>query len=128
MARILMANDDTDLLDGCREILEGAGHEVRSVAGGREALAIAVSWQPDLIIVDWVMPDMDGTTVILELRKSERTASLRILMISGSLNARVMAGRAGSDGFLPKPFDADELLRAVGMLIDTGRPAGPAPV
>ncbi len=127
MPRILMANDDRDLLDTCREILEGAGHEVRSVAGGREAFAIALDWLPDLIIVDWVMPDMDGTTLIAELRRADATTSLPILMISGSLNARVIAGRAGSDGFLPKPFEAEELLRAVGLLLDGVRSTGPAP-
>lgn len=127
MARILMANDDADLLDACREVLEAGGHEVRIVASGRNALGIALDWQPDLIIVDWVMPDMDGTTVISELRRDAATASLRILMISGSLNARVMAGRAGSDAFLAKPFEADELLRAVALLTDTARSTDPAP-
>ena len=122
MARILMANDDADLLAACREVLKDGGHEVRSVASGRAAFGIALAWQPDLIIVDWVMPDMDGTTLIGELREVAATASLRILMISGSENARVMAGRAGSDGFLPKPFKAEELLQAVALLLDTTDP------
>jgi two-component system chemotaxis response regulator CheY len=117
-----MANDDADLLEACREVLNEGGHEVRSVASGREAFGIALDWQPDLVIVDWVMPDMDGTTLITELRKDAATASLRILMISGSVNARVMAGRVGSDGFLPKPFQADELLEAVARLVDATDP------
>jgi DNA-binding response OmpR family regulator len=123
-----MANDDVELLETCREVLEGVGHEVRIIANGREALGIAVDWLPDLMIVDWVMPDMDGTTVIAELRRDSATAALRILMISGSANARVTAGRAGSDGFLPKPFDAEELLLAVALLLESaGRPTGPSP-
>lgn len=128
MARILIANDNGDLLDTCRDVLEAAGHEVRTIMNGGEAFSIALDWQPHLIIVDWVMPDMDGTAVISQLRTAGATRSLLILMISGSENARVRAGRAGADAFLPKPFGADDLLRAVAALIDTGRSTGPAPV
>jgi CheY-like chemotaxis protein len=125
MARILIGNDDRDLLDTCREILEGPGHAVRAVASGRVALEIAVDWQPDLIIVDWVMPDMDGATAIGRLRQNAITASLPILMISGSVNARAMAAQAGADAFLAKPFTADDLIQAVNLML--AGPRLPAP-
>ena len=64
MARILVANDNVDLLDCCRAILEADGHVVEAVADGQKTLWLARSWQPDLIVIDWVMPEMDGPTAI----------------------------------------------------------------
>ena len=117
MARILIANDNVDLLDCCRAILEADGHEVEAVADGQKALWLARNWQPDLIVMDWVMPEMDGSTAIGLLRADPTTARLPILLMSGSEGADEIAADAGADAFLRKPFQSDELLAEVARLL-----------
>jgi DNA-binding response OmpR family regulator len=125
VARILIANDDWDLLDTCREALEAAGHVVRAVANAAVALEQATLWQPNAVLVDWKMPNVDGTAVIRALRADPATASIPILMMSGSENGRDAAARAGADGFLPKPFDAEQLVARVDQLLGKGAELNP---
>ena len=117
MARILVANDNVDLLDCCRAILEADGHAVEAVADGRKALWLARNWQPDLIVIDWVMPEMDGLTAIALLRADPTTARLPILLMSGTEGADEVATDAGADAFLRKPFHGEQLLAEVTRLL-----------
>jgi DNA-binding response OmpR family regulator len=116
MARILIANDSHDLLDLCRSILEEDGHLVKAVTGGKEAVRVARDWQPDLILIDWVMPEMDGPTAIRILRGDPTTSSLPILLMSGTQDGDA-AANSGADSFLPKPFLLEELLGRVEELL-----------
>jgi CheY-like chemotaxis protein len=117
MARILVANDNADLLDCCRGILEAEGHLVEAVADGRKALWLARNWQPDLIVIDWVMPEMDGPTAIALLRADPTTATVPILLMSGTAGLDEVAADTGADAFLPKPFQRKELVAGVARLL-----------
>jgi CheY-like chemotaxis protein len=117
MARILVANDNDDLLDCCRAILEADGHVVEAVADGRQALWLARNWQPDLIVIDWVMPQMDGPTAIALLRADPATAKLPILLMSGTEGTDDVVAVTGADAFLRKPFRRDELRAGVARLL-----------
>jgi DNA-binding response OmpR family regulator len=117
MARILIANDNGDLLEGCRAVLEDDGHVVEIVADGSKAVALACTWGPDLIIVDWVMPDMDGPTAIAALRAQAETALLPILLMSGTEAGETNAIEIGANSFLRKPFHAAELRERVSELL-----------
>src|SRR5947207_527687 len=98
MARILIANDNPDLVSLCQSLLEDAGHSVRTVLeGGFQAVAVARSWQPDLVLVDWVMPEMDGATAIKTLRAHTSTSHIRIILMSGSEGAAQIAKHSGAD-------------------------------
>ena len=117
MARILLANDNADLLDCCRAILELDGHVVEAVADGRKALWLARTWQPDLIVIDWVMPEMEGPTAIAILRADPTTARLPILLMSGTEVTEDVVAVTGADDFLRKPFQRKELLAGVERLL-----------
>ena len=117
MARILLANDNVDLLDCCRAILEVEGHAVEAVADGGKALWLARHWQPDLLVVDWVMPEMDGPTAIALLRADPTTARLPILLMSGTEGVDDVAATTGADAFLRKPFQSSQLRAAVARLL-----------
>ena len=118
MARILVANDNVDLLDCCRAILEADGHVVEAVADGQKALWLARSWQPDLIVIDWVMPEMDGPTAIAILRADPATARLPILLMSGTEGVTDdVVAITGADAFLRKPFQGRELRAGVASLL-----------
>jgi DNA-binding response OmpR family regulator len=117
MARVLIVNDEIDLLKLCEEALRDAGHEAEIIAGGKAALEYARRWRPDLIVLDWVMPDMDGTTVLARLKGHAETKDIPVLAMSALPDGVMRAQLAGADHFLPKPFDIDELLNAVNHVL-----------
>ena len=117
MARILLANDNVELLDCCRAILEADGHVVEAVADGRQTLWLARTWQPDVVVIDWVMPEMDGPTAIAILRADPATATLPILLMSGTEGTDDVVAVTGADAFLRKPFRRDELRAGVARLL-----------
>ena len=118
MARILIANDDEDLLELCRHILEDCGHVIQTAADGRLALDLIRRWQPDMVLIDWVMPHVNGAEAIAILRGDPATRDIPILLMSASPSADVMARAAGADAFLSKPFLPAELAACAGLLLD----------
>lgn len=123
MARILIANDNSDLLDCCRSILEDAGHMVEALQNGVMLVMRARTWRPDLVLIDWVMPAMDGPTAIAALRAHPATTLLPIILMSGTEADETVALKTGANAFLRKPFQSDELLDQVAALLqDEARP------
>lgn len=122
MARILIANDDQDLLNLCRYILEDCGHVIETAADGRLALERIRKWHPDMVLIDWVMPYVNGAEAVAILRGDPSTRDIPILLMSASPGADVMARTAGADAFLPKPFLPAELAARAELLL--GSPPG----
>jgi DNA-binding response OmpR family regulator len=77
-----------------------------------------------MVVIDWVMPHVNGAEAIAALRADRSTRDIPILLMSGSANADVMAQRAGADAFLRKPFLASELTARAGLLLESARAAG----
>jgi CheY-like chemotaxis protein len=119
MAQILVANDNCDLLECCRAILEADGHEVEIVADGEKAVVIARAWHPDAVVLDWVMPHADGPAAIAALRSDPATEHIPILLMSGTENGEAASVEIGADAFLRKPFLATDLSAAVERLLET---------
>jgi CheY-like chemotaxis protein len=113
MARILIGNDEPSLLQLLAEILEGAGHTVQIVADGSEAVQLVKQWRPDVVVLDLVMPKIDGAGAIKALRADPATADIPVLMISGSAHAAAVASQVGAMAFLAKPFTPAELVARV---------------
>lgn len=82
MSSILVVDDDQDLRELYIELLRDLGHEVLGAADGLEALELAVSLEPELILTDWRMPRMDGLELCKEIRRIERLRSTRIILHS----------------------------------------------
>lgn len=111
--RILVADDSEELRDTYRAILEAAGYEVMTAANGAEALERAVEFQPDLIISDVVMPEMDGLELLEKLQTRLAPPLPPVILCSGfELTEREALAR-GALMFLRKPFDRDDLLEYV---------------
>jgi len=114
MARLLLVNDERDLLVLSQDVLqEEGGHEVEIAAGGAAGLALARRLRPDLIVLDWIMPDMDAAAVVAGLRSAPETEGIPILVMSALIDGSARARLVGAAGFLPKPFTGEELVRAV---------------
>jgi two-component system KDP operon response regulator KdpE len=112
VSRVLVVDDEPQLLRALRITFTARGHEVRTAVDGRQALADAASHPPDVVILDLGLPDMDGVDVIHGLRGWTTTP---IIVLSGRIGStdKVDALDAGADDYVTKPFGVDELLARV---------------
>ena len=130
MAAILIVDDDIDVADTIKRSLFNKGHVVNVVYNGIEALESTRQKKPDLIILDVVMPHMDGVEVCRRLRQDIQTADIPILFLTamGRLDDKLKGFEAGADDYLTKPFDIQELeVRARALLRRTLSPAQAEP-
>jgi CheY-like chemotaxis protein len=115
MPRILIIEDDLPIRENVAEILELAGFETITSQNGREGLARARNDQPDLVLCDIMMPEMDGVEVLALLKRDKSTNNLPLVFMSAKSEMKeVEAGvRAGAAAYITKPFDAGELIQTV---------------
>ena len=114
-ARLLVVDDEETILELLSGSLRLAGFEVITAASGMEALRAAAASRPDLILLDVMMPGMDGPEVCRRLKADPRTAGVPVVFLT-ALGDTVLAGRLGDcahDGVLHKPFAVAELLAVV---------------
>jgi len=111
-ARILVVDDEENLRNILVFQLRGEGHEVRGLARGDEVLPTALSWKPELVLLDLMMPGMDGFAVSRALRANAATATLPIIVVTarGDAGTKLQALVAGAHDFLVKPYAWEELL------------------
>lgn len=109
--RVLVADDDSGVLGLVHDALQAEGYEVLLAADGEEALALAISHNPDAVLLDIMMPGLDGLAVCRHLRDNPATSHLCVIMLTArGLPADQLVGLdAGADDYIPKPFDAVEL-------------------
>jgi two-component system, OmpR family, alkaline phosphatase synthesis response regulator PhoP len=125
MTRILVAEDDPDLALGLKNNLEIEGYDVRVARDGAEALALALQWQPALLVLDLVMPKMDGMRVLRELREHDARIAVLILTARGEEADKVRGLKLGADDYVTKPFGLLELLARIESLLRRTRAATP---
>jgi two-component system alkaline phosphatase synthesis response regulator PhoP len=124
MTRILVVEDNPDLAYGLRNNLEIEGYEVEVVDDGTEGLARARSAGPDLVILDLMLPGMDGYRVLRALRDEGRRMPVLILTARGEEADKVRGLRLGADDYVTKPFGVLELLARVEALLRRAAPPG----
>lgn len=126
MARILVVDDDPNVRALVRDVLEEEDHEVLLAEDGYAGLRMAESHQPDCVVLDVMMPGLDGHAVLKRLRASEGGIRLPVVMLTAAAddNNAWQAWSEGVDYFLPKPFEPLELLRFLDNLFD-GRATSP---
>ncbi|MCL1599756.1 MAG: response regulator [Actinomycetia bacterium] len=113
--RILIVDDDPDILQFVRLNLELDGFEVELAGGGREALEKAAAAPPDLMLLDVMMPEIDGLTVLRRMRSDPPTANIPVIVLTARSLAedRVRGLDLGADDYITKPFDLEELIARV---------------
>ena len=127
-ARILVVEDDREIVDVLRRTLRADGFTVEGVEGGGAALELAPDFLPDLVILDLGLPDIDGEEVCRQLRLGQETARVPILMLTArtELDDRVSGLDSGADDYLTKPFEREEILARIRALLRRTPPRGSA--
>lgn len=114
--RVLVIDDEPDVLMLCRVNLQLAGHEVIEASNGKAGLELARTLQPDVVVLDVMLPRVDGLTVLSDLAADARTREVPVIMLTAKtqLEDRRKAWRAGCTEYLTKPFSPIELVELVG--------------
>jgi two-component system, OmpR family, phosphate regulon response regulator PhoB len=119
LARILVVEDEPDLRELLETALTSAGYESMAAGTGREGLRILREQQPDLVVLDLMLPDMDGTDICRVLRSEPAISRTAIFIVSAKndLLDRIDAFQQGADDYLVKPFSFRELLLRIQALL-----------
>jgi DNA-binding response OmpR family regulator len=115
--RILIIEDEAPMRTVLRDILDTEGFRVMTAANGEDGLAQAIQEKPDLILLDVMLPKLDGFALCAELRRLLIPAPVLMLTAKGQVDDRVAGLDAGADDYLVKPFSTDELLARVRALL-----------
>jgi two-component system, OmpR family, phosphate regulon response regulator PhoB len=119
MARILIVEDEADLQHVLEYNLRQAGHEVTVASKGADALRLAKEQRPDLVLLDLMLPDMQGTDICRALKAAPETKAISVMMVTakGEEIDRVVGFELGADDYVVKPFSVRELLLRVGAVL-----------
>lgn len=121
---ILLVDDDPNLRDMLRQMLEMGGFAVTEAEDGLDALEKLEEITPDVLVLDVMMPNLDGVSLCKQLRSDAEFMSLPIIMLSGKTQHRAVEEgmAAGANCYLCKPITVDELIRSVRELLPTPSP------
>lgn len=118
---ILIAEDHADSRAAFQALLESVGYRVVVACTGREAVEIGLQQPPDVVLMDLMMPELDGMEATRQLRASTLYDDVPIIAVSALTSARAQTLEAGCDDFIPKPVDIRLLLRRVEEWATSGR-------
>jgi DNA-binding response OmpR family regulator len=122
--RILVVEDDPGLRDTLAEVLRDDGHDVRVAEDGEAALATIESWVPELIVLDLMMPRMDGFAFRQAQQDRSRTVAPKVLLLSAAHGVEAAAAELRADAWLVKPFGLHDVLDSVEGLLGNGSAPG----
>jgi DNA-binding response OmpR family regulator len=122
--RILIVEDELPMRTALTDVLEGEGYRILTAGNGEIGLERAVAEKPDLILLDLMMPRLDGYAVCAELRRLAIPSAILILTAKGQVEDRVKGLDLGADDYLVKPFSTEELLARVRAVLRRSEKAG----
>ncbi|HMA21891.1 MAG TPA: response regulator transcription factor [Gemmatimonadaceae bacterium] len=116
-ARILLVEDNSDLAEGIEYNLRLEGYDVRIAENGRIAIDLAREWKPDLVLLDLMLPVLDGYQVLRAVRQSDRHVPVIILSARGEEADKIRGFKLDADQYVTKPFSIVELLERIAALL-----------
>jgi len=124
-SRILVVDDEASIVDAVATALRYEGFEVEEATTGRDAIAAAARFEPDLVILDWMLPDVEGIEVGRRFRRQGFKTAILFLTAKDAVENKVDALRAGGDDYVTKPFSLAEVVARVHAILR--RTAGDLP-
>ncbi len=123
MAKILVVDDSGDIRQLMHDLLESLGHDVLEAIDGLEGVKMAITHQPDLIILDLMMPTASGDSALKFMRGTPELANMPILVVSAHSDVAQISRQLGADGWLAKPITIDELTQRINAMLSAPRPS-----
>ena len=119
----MVVDDNPDIITIVKTILEGKGFNVLSASSGQELLNLLQGQKPDLIILDIMMPEMDGLEVLSRLKAVTETASIPVILLTAKVQYEDVLGgyKLGADYYITKPFTSTQLVNGINLLLGEGR-------
>jgi DNA-binding response OmpR family regulator len=111
--KILVCDDDEGILDIVKLILENKNYQVKTINSGKGIEKKVSEYSPDLILLDLWIPGMDGREITRVLKRQPKTKKIPIIIVSALNETEKISKEIGADGFLPKPFDINDLIKTV---------------
>jgi CheY-like chemotaxis protein len=120
---IMVVDDNPDIITIVRTILEGKGYNVLSASSGPELLEMLKTQKPDLIILDIMMPEMDGLEVLTRLKGMNDTTAIPIILLTAKVQYEDVLGgyKLGADYYITKPFTSTQLVNGINLLLGEAR-------
>jgi excisionase family DNA binding protein len=119
--RVLVVDDDPDIVEMLNDLLQADGRfEVKTAATGYDAGLMTQQFNPDVMILDYMLPDINGNVVLATVRKNPELAHIKIILVSGVVNPEEVQAllAAGADDFIKKPFDIEHLISRIADLVN----------
>src|SRR5690242_14706080 len=126
--RILVVDDEPSIVDAVATALRYEGYDVDEASAGREAIRIVTEREPDLIVLDWMLPDIEGIEVGRRLRERGFKSAILFLTAKDATENKVEALRAGGDDYVTKPFSLAEIVARVQAILRRTQGALPGDV
>ncbi len=120
---IMVVDDNPDIITIVKTILEGKGYSVFSAFSGAELLNMLKGQKPDLIILDIMMPEMDGLEVLSRLKAMSETATIPVILLTAKVQYEDVLGgyKLGADYYITKPFTSTQLVNGINLLLGEGK-------
>ncbi len=122
---IMVVDDNPDIITIVKTILEGRGFTVFSAASGPELLNLLPTQKADLIILDIMMPEMDGLEVLTRLKGKTETSTIPVILLTAKVQYEDVLGgyKLGADYYITKPFTSTQLVNGINLLLGEGKAA-----
>ena len=122
---IMVVDDNPDIITLVRTILEGKGYNVMSAYSGAELLSTLEKDKPDLVVLDIMMPQMDGLEVLTRMKAAPDTAAIPVILLTAKVQYEDVLGgyKLGADYYITKPFTSTQLINGINLLLGEAKPA-----
>ena len=119
----MVVDDNPDIITIVKTILEGRGYTVFSASSGPELLSMLATQKPDLIILDIMMPEMDGLEVLTRLKGKTETSTIPVILLTAKVQYEDVLGgyKLGADYYITKPFTSTQLVNGINLLLGEGK-------
>ncbi len=120
---VMVVDDNPDIVTIVKTILEGKGYVVQSAYSGQEVFNLLKEQKPDLIILDIMMPQMDGLEVLTRLKGEASTSTIPVILLTAQVQYEDVLGgyKMGADYYITKPFTSTQLLNGINLLLGEGK-------
>jgi len=120
---VMVVDDNPDIVTIVKTILEGKGYVVQSAYSGQEVFNLLSEQKPDLIVLDIMMPQMDGLEVLTRLKGEPSTATIPVILLTAKVQYEDVLGgyKMGADYYITKPFTSTQLLNGINLLLGEGK-------